>query len=121
MFVSWLRGPASLNLIVRHMKADDIALIEIDASGRLCVSPKSASYPFIYRAAMEVHWDPHSKYLYSPSPREWPYTRWLRQIREAVEGEYGVSLVITPQTQWRNIDEALKSALAAVMDGTAGA
>jgi len=38
-----------------------------------------------------------------------------------VEGEYGVSLVITPQTQWRNIDEALKSALAAVMDGTAGA
>jgi hypothetical protein len=103
------------------MKADDIALIEIDASGRLCVSPQSASYPFIYRAAMEIHWDPHSKFLYSPSPREWPYTRWLRRIREAVKGEYGVTLAITPQTQWRNIDEALILELTATMDGTASA
>jgi len=30
-------------------------------------------------------------------------------------------LVITPQTQWRNIDEALKSELAAAMDDTASA
>jgi Integron Cassette Protein Hfx_Cass5 len=103
------------------MKADDIALIEIDDSGRLCVSPKSASYPFIYRAGMEVHWDPQSKYLFSPPPIEWSYTRWLRQIREAVKGEYGVTLAITPQTQWRNIDEALKSELAAVMDRSASA
>jgi hypothetical protein len=98
------------------MKADDI--VEIDASGRLCVSAKSSSYPFIYRAAKEVHWDPHSKYLHSPLPREWPYTQRHRQIREAVKGEYGV---ITPQTQWSNIDEALKSELAAAVDGTASA
>jgi hypothetical protein len=103
------------------MDADDIALIEIDASGRLCVSPKSASYPFVYRTAMEVHWDPHSKSLHSPLPREWSYPRWLRQIRDAVKREYGVTLIFTPQTQWRNIDEALKSELAAVMDDTASA
>jgi hypothetical protein len=35
-----------------------------------------------------------------------------------VKGEYGV---ITPQTQWSNIDEALKSELAAAVDGTASA
>jgi Integron Cassette Protein Hfx_Cass5 len=103
------------------MEADEIALIEIDGGGRLCVSPKFASYPFIYRAAIEVHWDPHSKCLHSPSPREWSYARWLRQIRDAVKGEYGVALAITSQTQWRNIDEALKSELAAVMGGIASA
>jgi hypothetical protein len=103
------------------MEAYEIALIEIDASGRLCVSPKSASYPFICRAAMEVHWDPCSKYLHSPLPREWSYTRWLRQIREAVKNEYGVTLAITPHTQWRNIDDALRSELAAVMGGIASA
>jgi len=103
------------------MDTDGIALIEIDASGRLCVSPKSASYPFVYRAAMEVHWDPHSKYLHSPSPREWSYARWLRQIRDAVKSEYGVTLIFTPQTQWRNIDETVKSELAAALDDTASA
>jgi hypothetical protein len=43
------------------------------------------------------------------------------RFREAVKGEYGVALVITTQTQWRNIDEALKSELAAVMDRSASA
>jgi hypothetical protein len=103
------------------MEFDEIALIEVDASGRPCVSPKSASFPLIYRAGMEVGWEPHSEYLYSPLPREWSYARWLRQIRDAVKGEYGVTLAVTPQTQWRNIDEAPKSELAAVARGTANA
>jgi hypothetical protein len=103
------------------MNADDIALVEIDAGGRLCVSPTSASYPFVYRAASEVHWDSHSKYLYSPAPREWSYTRWFRQILDAVKSEYGVTLTFTPQTLWRNIDEPLKSEIVAVNNDTASA
>ncbi len=94
------------------MKTDDIALIQIDVSGRLCVSPKTASFPFIYRAGMEVHWDSQSKFLYSPPPRDWPHPRWFRQITGAVKGEYGVTLIISPETQWRNIDDALKLGLA---------
>jgi Integron Cassette Protein Hfx_Cass5 len=102
------------------VKADEIALIEIDAMGRLCVSPESASYPYIYRAAMEVHWDAHGKYLYSPVPREWSYARWLRQFRDALKDEYGATLAVTPRTRWRNIDEKLKSELIEAFEGAAG-
>jgi hypothetical protein len=90
------------------MKKDDIAEIQIDATGRLCVVPQSNSFPHVFRAGMEVHWDDRGKYLYSPQPREWSYTRWFQQIIAAVKGEYGCTLVITPATQWQNIDDSLK-------------
>jgi Integron Cassette Protein Hfx_Cass5 len=90
------------------MKNDGIAEIRIDATERLCVSPQSSSFPYIYRAGMEVHWDDKGHYLYSPKPREWSYVRWFQQILAAVKGEYGCTLEITPDTHWENIDEALK-------------
>ena len=62
---------------------------------------------------MEVHWDDHGRFLYSPSPREWSYPRWFQQIVAAVLGEYGCSLAITPQTQWTNIDLSVKEAILA--------
>jgi Integron Cassette Protein Hfx_Cass5 len=90
------------------MKNDGIAEIRIDATERLCVLPKSSSFPNIYRAGMEVHWDAKGQYPYSPKPREWSYVRWFQQILAAVKGEYGCTLVITPETRWQNIDDALK-------------
>lgn len=60
---------------------------------------------------MEVHWDEDGKYLYSPPPRDWSYIRWFQQIITAVKGEYGCALVITPETQWHNIDDTLKMAI----------
>lgn len=50
------------------MNTDRIAEIRIDEAGRLCAQPKTHSFPFIYRAGMEVHWDEDGKYLYSPLP-----------------------------------------------------
>ena len=81
----------------------------------------SISYRHPFASELKVYWDPNSNYLHSPKPREWSYARWLLQIRDAVKGEYGVALAVTPQTQWRNVDEALKSELTAVMNGTASA
>jgi hypothetical protein len=93
------------------MNTDRIAEVRIDASGRLCVLPETNSFPFVYRAGMEVNWDEEGKYLYSPPPREWPYIRWFQQIIAAVKGEYGCVLAITPETLWHNIDNTLKMSI----------
>jgi integron cassette Hfx-like protein len=90
------------------MNTDHITEIRVDATGRLCVVPKANSFPLIYRAAMEVHWDEKGKYLYSPPRREWTYVRWFQQIIAAVKGEYGCALVITSETVWKNVDDAAK-------------
>ena len=90
------------------MNADSIAEVRIDASGRLCILPKTNSFPFIHRAGMEVHWDNDGKYLYSPPPREWSYIRCFQQIIAAVKGEYGCVLAITPDTRWHNVEDTLK-------------
>jgi hypothetical protein len=103
------------------MNTDRIAEIRIDATGRLCVVPETNSFPFIYRAAMEVHWDEKDKYLYSPPPREWPYIRWFQQIIAAVRGEYGCALVITSETLWQNIDDALKISITSAVEPAADA
>lgn len=58
-------GRTRLSLVVRPiprasmpMATDSIAEIAIDEVGRLCVRPSTASFPFIWREAMEAHWDP---------------------------------------------------------------
>ena len=106
-------GNPPLISIVRHMDSDAIAEITIDSAGRLCVTPGSAEFPLIYRAAMEVHWDQKGRFLYSPRPREWSYPQWFHQIVAAARGEYGCALSITPQTRWNNIDANLKEAILA--------
>ncbi len=90
------------------MTSDDIAEIRIDATERLCVVPQTNSFPYVYRAGMQVHWDDEGQYLYSPKPREWSYVLWFQRIIAAVKGEYGCTLVITPETRWQNIDDSLK-------------
>jgi len=92
---------------MRKMGSDEIALIHIDSEGRLCVSPKTKEFPFIYREAMEVSWDKKGKYLYSPKPRKWSYREWYTQIIRAAQ-EQGCELVVKEETKWVNISEALK-------------
>ena len=98
-----------LNSIVRQMQSDQIAKVLIDAEARLCITPRTESFPLIYRSALEVHWDAHGKFLYSPNPREWSYSKWFMQILSAVKDEYGFLLVITPQTDWSNIPSDVKT------------
>jgi len=93
------------------MESDDIAEIRIDGAGRLCVVPERADFAYIYRAAMEVHWDEQGKFLYSPPPKEWSYVQWFQQIIAAAKDEYGCFLSITPRTQWRSVKPDLKEAI----------
>jgi hypothetical protein len=97
------------------MRQDTIAKIEIDADGKLHIVPATSSFPYIYREAMEVHWDAGRRSLYSPKPRDWSYCRWLQQIIAAAR-EQGVSLNLSPTTEWLNIDPAAKAELARVIE-----
>jgi hypothetical protein len=89
------------------MIEDRIVSVEIDGDGKLRVAPATKDFALIYRAAMEVGWDPIRRCLVSPQPREWTYPMWFRQILAAAADEYGVRLRLTPETLWTNIsDEA---------------
>ncbi|WP_374950470.1 hypothetical protein [Mucilaginibacter sp.] len=89
-------------------KHDNIKEIRIDKLERLCVMPDEQNFSFIWRSAMEVHWDEKGKFLYSPKPREWSYFDWYRQILDATKDEYGCCLVLTNETSWIDIPIALK-------------
>ena len=66
------------------MSSDDfVAEIGIDPEGRLYIRPYESSFEFIYREAMEVHWDADTRRLISPKPRQWTYVDWFRQIISA--------------------------------------
>jgi hypothetical protein len=93
------------------MRTDLIEAVGIDESGSLWLKPATATFPYIYREAMEVHWDVERKRLYSPKPREWPYPVWFRQIRDAAR-EQGVDLQLDPTTAWTGIAPELQQAFA---------
>jgi hypothetical protein len=94
------------------MDTDIIDEVSIDAEGRLHVKPASAAFPQIYREAMEVHWDPGSRTLYSPTPREWSYARWFKQILAAAK-EQSCHLQLSKSTQWRNVPQPVQDEIAA--------
>jgi len=93
------------------MRTDRIAAIGIDESGSLWQRPGNEKFPFIYREAMEVHWDTVRNCLYSPVPRGWSYSDWYRQIVAAAR-EQGVILVQDNLTEWNGPIEELRSSIA---------
>jgi hypothetical protein len=90
------------------MQSDDIEMVGVDANGSLWIKPATSTFPFIYRAAMEVHWDEKRRCLYAPAPRDWSYLRWFGQIVDAVRSEYHTELRIAPTTSWDNVDRNLQ-------------
>lgn len=93
------------------MRTDAIEAVGIDESGSLWVKPATATFPYIYREAMQVHWDAERLRLYSPNPREWSYVEWFKRIRDAAR-EHGVELALEKTTSWSGIDPELRRAFA---------
>ena len=89
------------------MDEDLIAAVEVDPEGRLHVVPAKRSFPYAYREAMEVSWDPQRLSLHSPPPRAWSYGRWFQQIL-ALATAQGVRLVVHPGTAWVNVPPAVR-------------
>jgi len=96
------------------MTEDRIVSVEIDGEGRLCVTPQNEDFASIYRAAMEVGWDPVRSCLVSPVPCEWTYPMWFRQILAAAADEYGVRLTLMPETIWRNVSMSERLEMSAI-------
>ncbi len=94
------------------MRTDTIEEIGIDDGGALWIKPATATFPYIYREAMDVHWDAERLHLHSPKPRDWSYVDWFKQIRAAAY-EQGVELRLEQTTSWLNIDANLKQTIAA--------
>ena len=92
------------------MYQDSVAALEIDSEGKLHVLPTKQEFPFVYREALEVSWNEYKRSLYSPTPREWTYSRWLEQIFAAATAQ-GVRLAIDQDTQWVNIPATIKADL----------
>jgi hypothetical protein len=94
------------------MKKDLITDVGIDQTGRFYIKPSSIKFPYIYREAMEVHWDAKQNFLHSPATEralswDWTYLDWFKQITNAAE-EQGYSLRISKATKWNNVAEPLK-------------
>ena len=95
------------------MTEDQILEVGIDQAGSLYLKPRTQSFPFIYRAAMEVGWDAENQRLFSPMPREWTYLDWFRQLLAAAADEYGVRLKVSSATVWSDVPEALRAQIEA--------
>jgi len=97
------------------MVEDLISEIGINSRGGLFVMPATKAFPYTYREAMEVSWDPASAVLYGPAPREWSYANCFRQIRAAAL-EQGTLLVIGPHTRWRDVPDDLRAEIEKVAE-----
>lgn len=102
------------------MKRDIVARIEIDSEGRLHVVPASETFPYIWREAMEVHWDTDRRSLYGPPPRDWSRAQWLRQILDAAR-EQGCELLITEETEWSGVEPAVTAEMVQEVRSPGGA
>ena len=92
------------------MRTDTIEAVGIDEGGSLWVKPAMATFPYIYREAMAVHWDAGRLRLYGPKPREWSYAAWFEQIRDAAR-QQGVELELGQTTSWTGIGPELQQAI----------
>ena len=92
------------------MRTDRIEALGIDEGGSLWVKPATATFPYVYREAMEVHWDAERLCLYSPRPRQGSFVAWFNQIRDAAR-QQGVELELGPKTSWTGIAPDLQRAI----------
>jgi hypothetical protein len=97
---------------------DLIQAVGITKDGALWVKPATASFPLIYREAMEVHWDEREQRLFGAKPRQHPdldfsQLQWFRQILAAAQ-EQGVQLVIGEKTDWSNTPPELRNEISAL-------
>lgn len=92
------------------VETDAILEVGIDEANQLYLHPSRGEFPYIYREAMDVHWDTVRKHLYMHAPREWTYEMCLNQILDAAQEQSSI-LQLAEGTIWKNISPSLKSEL----------
>jgi uncharacterized protein YllA (UPF0747 family) len=90
------------------MKNEAIAEIGIDAERQLYVRPTAATFPHIYRAGVQIHWDDKRAALITPAPQNVSYSDWFARLILAVFDEYDTLLVLKPETVFTDIPNAVR-------------
>jgi len=84
----------------------EIVEVAVDAAERLTVQsllPIGTDLAHVYRAAMQVSWDPASRQLVVPIRRDWSQADWFKQVVRAVQSEYGIRFLVSLATRWVNV------------------
>ena len=90
------------------MTTDSIAEVGIDEQQRIYVRPSTATFPYIYREAVDVHWEAKRHYLHSTQPREWTYLQWFQHIIGAAALQ-SYDLRLTSATTWSDVPAQLRT------------
>ena len=88
-------------IVQKNIKVEKIS---IDENGIVNVKPQNSIFDKIYRSAMGVQWNEETQCLFHNPPDEWSASQWFKQILKAVKSEYGVTLIVTDETIFENVD-----------------
>jgi hypothetical protein len=91
--------------------------IGLDAQGHLFIRPAAASseeFSYIYRDGSGIRWNTKLRTLQAYEPERWDAIALYRQMIAAVRREYGVLLVIKPNTRWSGISDELHASIQAL-------
>ena len=93
---------------MEKIKITEIAVLK---TGEVSVTPIinwNDIFQFIYRTATGVVWNESNQSFMSPVPRDWSLFDWYKNIVGSVTSEMGVLLIVTSDTQWRNVPAYLQ-------------
>jgi hypothetical protein len=102
------------------MRSPDLLPIEeigLDSHGCLYVRPVTTNaneFAYIYRDASGVRWSNEVRALHAAEPERWEPTALYLQIIDAVRREYGIQLLIKPETRWTCIPGELRASIQAL-------
>lgn len=100
------------------MERDEISEIGVDDKGRLYVAPKTKKFPYIYREAMEIHWDENGQFLFAPPPPRAQLAEpvwWFQRILAAAR-EQSCELLFTEETMWHNVPSEIKKEILSFLE-----
>jgi hypothetical protein len=90
------------------MTIDSIAEVGIDEKRQLFVRPSTARFLYIYREALDIHWEAKRGYLYATEPRDWSYLECFQHIIGAAAVQ-DCDLRLATSTTWSNIPAELSA------------
>jgi Integron Cassette Protein Hfx_Cass5 len=93
------------------MNQEIISNVAISDSGELLLKLErvgNADYQYVYRAGSGVSWDSELNCFKSNLRKEWPYSKWLLHILNAVQSELGIKLTLAKYSTWNNVSEEVK-------------
>ncbi|HEX3422468.1 MAG TPA: hypothetical protein VHS33_03585 [Sphingomicrobium sp.] len=96
------------------MRDEIIAVVAMDEAGRLLLKPTESLFDTLHMAgAWGFRWDVAATSLAIPLPREWSYRDWFDHVVAIIGQEYGVHLMVGPQTQWRSVPPEVQAEIEA--------